>query len=146
MKKIFYWIGAIILFIMFLIIAYFSFRFIYDDLFGRVRTGGIGLGIPLIVPSILSLVWGIFYLFFAIGKREINKLSNISLIFLLITLLSPLITAFVLLAIEPSGTDALYGLGVLVYSIGVLVIFSVISFILALIGFVRGKKRITQIS
>ena len=140
MKKIFYWIGAIILFIICFLVVSLGIFITYQDLGGSFRTGGVIFGVPLMVVSIFFFISGIFYISFARGKRIINWASNTSLILLLVLIIFSFLSFFVLQNFSPAS-DALEGLGLLLITGAIFLILSLISFISIIIGFIMGKKQ-----
>ena len=106
----------------------------------------------LIFFSIFFIIWGILYLSFARGKREINIFSNISLIFLVLLLFSHILSFLLLRILHPGlfteqipmQTPRQGGLAIigyyLIYYFSFLVASSIIGIILTIIGFIKGKK------
>ena len=143
MKKIIYWIASIFCFIL-LIIASIVVLGLFKFLSSSVLAFS-SLFLPLflfILPPIVFLFCGLFYLSFALGKKESNLVTKISL-FSLFLIPPVLFILFYILktSIMRSSTDAMQGLGVLALIIGVYGTFSLLQFILTLIGFLTSKKK-----
>ncbi len=179
MNRIFYWIAAILLFINalagFVLLAIFLslgpagpaalaaifhsskpsslFKFLpVFSPFAALFSLSIFILPLLIFFSIFFIIWGILYLSFACGKREMNIFSNLSLIFLVLLLFSHVLSFLFLHILHPDlfteqiarQTSGMVGIVIigyyLIYYFSFLVVSSILGIILTIIGFIKGKK------
>ncbi len=88
-----------------------------------------------IIFGLIVIIFGIFYLLFGFKKATINKISNWSLVFLIFSIIIFVIYFIFALLFN---SELFYNL--LFYILPISYLCGLISFILVIIGFIKGRK------